>query len=126
MLLPALEDGLDAGGLVHVPVVLPDVAGGAVDDDVDLAEHVLDGAGIFHAGLLEGLDALLGDVEAVSFRERVQSLVVGPGLGDAHELHVVLLGDGRGHPLAYSAVTVDSNPDLSHGITWLGHRRDVY
>ncbi len=114
MVLPALEYGLDPGGLVHVPVVLADGAGSAVDDDVNLPEHVADGAVNRNAGLGERLDALLGDIEPVSLGNGVPGLVVGPGLGDPNELHVRLLGDGRGDPLPYRAVTVDTDPDLRH------------
>ena len=114
MVLSSLEDGLDSCGLVHVPVELADGAGGAVDHDVDLAEHVRDGARYGDAGLGESLDALLGDVQAVSLGQRILGFVVGPRLRDTDELHVVLLGDGGRHPLTDRAVSVDSNPDLRH------------
>ena len=116
MVLPALEYGLDAGGPVHVPVVLPDGSGSAVDHDVDLAEHVPDGPVDVDPGLGERLDALVGDVEAVSFGEGLLGLEVGTGLRHSDELHIVLLADRRCDPLSYRAVPVYRDPDLRHGM----------
>ena len=114
VVLPALEYCLDAGSLVLVPVHLADVAGGTVDDDVDLPVHVLQGSGDRDAGGVERLDALVGDVYVVSLGQRGLGLEVRPGLGDSDQLHVVLFGDCGRHSLSDGPVSVDCNPDFSH------------
>ena len=114
MVLTALEYGLDAGGLVLVPVHLADVTGSAVDDDVDLPVHVLQGSGDGDSCGVERLDALVGDVDVVSLGQCGLGLEVRSRLGDPDELHVVLFGDRGRHPLSDSPVSVDCNPDFCH------------
>ena len=80
VLLAALEDRLDALGLVELLVLAADAAGRGVEHDVDLAEEVVHGAGDGDAELVEGgLLAGLDDVQVVGHarprsRARVESV----------------------------------------------------
>ena len=121
VVLPALEYRLDASGLVLVPVVLPDVAGRAVDHDVDLSVHVLQGSGYGDSGGVERLDALVGHIDVVSLGQSGLGLEVRSCLCDPDELHVILLCDRGCHSLSDGPVSVDCNPDFCHVVyLWNG------
>ncbi len=117
VLLAALEDRLDAPGLVELLVLAAHAAGRGVEHDVDLAEEVVEGAGDGDADLVEGGLLLLCDDEELV---RHAGLAEGPrgerrgDVDDAHELHVTLQGDAVGEPLPDDAVA-------DHAYLWLAH-----
>ena len=114
VLLAALEDGLDAPGLVELLVLAADAAGRGVEHDVDLAEQFVHGAGDRDADRVEGgLLAGLDDVQVVGHarlaqrarRERRRDV------DDADQLHVPLQRHAVGETLADDAVA-------DHAYSW--------
>src|SRR3546814_9681738 len=108
MLFATMNDELEAACAIDLCILRGDTLGCAIDDDVGLSKKIVQSAGNGDASLAHRFGVLRRDsikIDTLSF-EHSQAPVRGD-VGYSCESHVLLGQNGRGHPLADDAVTVD-------------------